>query len=391
MFLDCTLCDGGYYNSWDFPESVIQEYLQAMQATGVDIVELGLRSLKNVGFSGACAYSTDAFLRSLAIPQTLTLSVMINASELCGATPLAEVLQQLFPLPASESPVDLVRVACHVQEFAQALPAATWLQRRGYRVGFNLMQVAHCSQAEVKALARQACEYPIEVLYFADSMGGMRPQQVAQTIAWLRTEWRGALGIHTHDNMGLALSNTLRALDEGVTWVDATVTGMGRGPGNARTEELAIEMAERRAQSINLVPLMGLVRSYFRPLQHQCGWGTNPYYYLAGKYGIHPTYIQEMLSDKRYSEEDVLAVIERLKVEGGRKYSAQALDAARHFYLGELRGSWCPADVFMGRKVLLLGSGPGVAMHRTAIEAFINHYQPLVVSSHTKLIRYLSP
>lgn len=384
MFLDCTLRDGGYYNSWDFPEPVIQEYLQAMQASGVDIVELGLRSLKNVGFSGACAYSSDAYLRSLAIPQTLTVSVMINACELCGAAPLAEVLQQLFPLQASESPVDLVRVACHVHEFAQALPAANWLQRRGYRVGFNLMQVAHCSQAEVEALARQAREHPIEVLYFADSMGGMHPQRVAQTIAWLRTEWRGALGIHTHDNMGLALSNTLRALDEGVTWVDATVTGMGRGPGNARTEELAIEVAERRAQSINLVPLMGLVRSYFRPLQHQCGWGTNPYYYLAGKYGIHPTYIQEMLSDARYSEEDVLAVIEHLKVEGGRKYSAQTLDAARHFYQGEPSGNWYPAVVFAGREVLLLGTGPGVAKHRAAIETFIRKYRPLVVALNTQ-------
>ncbi len=108
------------------------------------------------------------------------------------------------------------------------------------------MQVADRTEDEIKALARQATAYPLDALYFADSMGSMNPDQTAQIIQWLRSEWSGALGIHTHDNLGLALSNTLRALDEGVTWVDSTVTGMGRGPGNARTEELAIELAEQR-------------------------------------------------------------------------------------------------------------------------------------------------
>lgn len=48
--LDCTLRDGGYYNPWDFPTDLINQYLEAMQAEGVDIVELGLRSMINNGF-----------------------------------------------------------------------------------------------------------------------------------------------------------------------------------------------------------------------------------------------------------------------------------------------------------------------------------------------------
>ena len=55
-----------------------------------------------------------------------------------------------------------------------------------------------------------------------------------------------ALGIHAHDNMCLGLVNTLRAHAKGVTWLDATVTGMGRGAGNTRTEDLVIELEEAR-------------------------------------------------------------------------------------------------------------------------------------------------
>lgn len=384
LVLDCTLRDGGYYNNWDFPIELIQDYLEAMQAAGVDVVELGLRSLKNSGFKGACAFTTDDFIRSLNVPCNLKVGVMINASELLAELPLESALIRMFAHDAGQSPVDLVRIACHVHEFTKALPAATWLKQRGYMVGFNLMQVAERSESEIKALAKAATDYQLDALYFADSMGSMKPEKTAQIVGWLRSEWAGALGIHTHDNLGLALSNTLRALDEGVTWIDATVTGMGRGPGNARTEELVIEIAERRGCPINMVPLMALIRSHFRPMQQQYGWGTNPYYYLAGKFGIHPTYVQEMLSDARYSEEDVLAVIEHLKSEGGKKYNSTTLDAARQFYQGKPKGTWCPAEIFADREVLLLGTGPGVAHHRAAIELFIRKSRPLVVALNTQ-------
>lgn len=383
-FLDCTLRDGGYYNAWDFSSELIHQYLDAMQAAGVDVVELGFRTLKNQGFNGPCAFTTDEFIRSLTIPAGLTIGVMVNGNELVGEVPQQEALERLFPNAAADSPVDLVRIACHVHEFEKALPAVTWLKERGYQVGFNLMQVADRTEDEVKALARLAKGYPMDVLYFADSMGSMSPDQAAQIIQWFRSAWTGPMGIHTHDNQGLALSNTLRALDEGVTWVDSTVTGMGRGPGNARTEELAIEIAERRGKPTNMVPLMVLLREHFKPMQARYGWGTNPYYFLAGKYGIHPTYIQEMLSDSRYSEEDVLAVIEHLRVEGGKKFSLNTLDAARHFYHGEPTGQWSPRERFAGRDVLLLGTGPGVARHRDALERYIRDHQPLVLALNTQ-------
>ncbi|MBF6617239.1 MAG: aldolase catalytic domain-containing protein [Candidimonas sp.] len=384
VFLDCTLRDGGYYNNWDFPEPIINQYLQAMAEAGVDYVELGLRSLQRTVFKGACAYTTDEFIRSLRLPECLQVGVMINASELIGELPQQEILQALFPNDAQHSPVRLVRIASHVHEFSVALPAVNWLKQRGFKVGLNLMQIADRSEAEIKELASQAAPYEIDVLYFADSMGSMAPKQTAEIVGYLRTGWKGPLGIHTHDNLGLALSNTLCALDEGATWVDATVTGMGRGPGNARTEEVAIEIAERRERQINLIPLMQLIQQHFKPMQQKYGWGTNPYYYLAGKYGIHPSYVQQMQGDSRFSEEDVLAVINYLRKEGGKKFSLRTLDAARHFYHGEAKGTWSPEEAFCDRDVLILGTGPGVANHRNAIERYIEKYRPLVVALNTQ-------
>lgn len=382
--LDCTLRDGGYYNNWDFPLQVVSSYLESMAAAGVDIVELGMRSLINKGFKGASGYTTDTYLRQLDIPSSLQVAVMVNASEIVGSNNLEEVLSLLFPLKANESPVDIVRVACHVHEIEKALPASTWLKDRGYAVGFNLMQVADRSQQEVEALSKVASQYELDALYFADSMGSMNPEQCKDVISWLKSHWKGSLGIHTHDNMGLALSNTLTAIDNGVTWLDATVTGMGRGPGNARTEELVIEVGDRRDQTINLVPLMAVIREYFQPLKNEFGWGSNPYYYLTGKYGIHPTYIQEMLNDSRFNEEDILAAIDHLKVEGGKKFSFDALDATRHFFVGESKGSWAPVDLLEGRDVLILGAGPSAKEHSVALEEFVRKSKPVVIALNTQ-------
>ena len=382
--LDCTLRDGGYYNSWDFDKATIEQYLKAMSEISVDFVELGLRVFNKDGFKGACAYTTDSFIRTLKVPIGLKLGVMVNASDLIDHKDgVNGALSQLF-VPASESPVSLVRIACHIQEFEAALPGANWLKNQGYNVGFNLMQIADRNIDEIKNIASLANAYPLDVLYFADSMGSLTPEKTSDIIRIIRKVWKGPIGIHAHDNMGYALANSLRAIEESVTWVDSTVTGMGRGPGNTKTEYLAIELEAFRSVPCNITPLVKLIENYFKPLQNECGWGTNTFYYLAGKYGIHPTYIQEMISDSRYDEEDILAVIEHLKSEGGKKFNINTLEAARNFYSGEPTGTWNPVEAIYNREVVIIGTGPSVIKHKQAIEDYIRQKNPYVIALNTQ-------
>jgi len=383
--LDCTLRDGGYYNAWDFDVDLIESYLKAMVAIGADYVELGFRSFPKDEFLGGCAYTTDQFIRSLPVPAGLKLGVMVNASEVVNYPDgVVAALAQFFG-PAADSPVSLVRIPCHFYEFETTLEGCQWLKEQGYQVGINLMQIADRTLAEVEKASRLASRYDLDVLYFADSMGSMDPQQTSQIIQALRGSWTGELGIHTHNNMGRALANCLQAIEDGVTWLDGTVTGMGRGAGNVQTEYLAVELADLRPERpSNITPLMTLIREYFGPMQQECGWGPNTYYYLAGKHGIHPTYIQSMLQDVRYTDEDVLAAIDHLKESGGKKFSLNTLDASRHFYVGEPIGTWSPASLIAGREVLILGTGPGVARHQMAIKDYIRRCQPIVIALNTQ-------
>ena len=83
----------------------------------------------------------------------------------------------------------------------------------------------------------------------------------------LRSHWKGELGIHTHNNLGKAISNSISAIENGVTWVDSTVTGMGRGPGNSETEYLLIEMAKFSNKKYNLLPITKIIKKHFEQLK----------------------------------------------------------------------------------------------------------------------------
>lgn len=230
VHIDCTLRDGGYYNNWDFSVPMINDYIQAMAASNVHFVELGFRSFDSVGFKGACAFTTDEFINDLVIPENLCVGVMVNASELIQHNSgCVEAAKSLFK-PSCESPVDLVRIACHIHEFEEAIKACTWLKSVGYKVGINLMQIADRSDEEICSVGKIASMSDVDVLYFADSLGSMDPEQTTNIVRTLKTNWSGELGIHTHDNLGMAVVNTMSAINEGVTWIDSTVTGMGRGP-----------------------------------------------------------------------------------------------------------------------------------------------------------------
>jgi 4-hydroxy 2-oxovalerate aldolase len=308
---------------------------------------------------------------------------MMNASELVfhPLGPIAAV-DKLF-VKAENSPVSLVRFACHFHEFEAILPVCAHLKKNGYQVGINLMQVADRSKVEIENIGKLANNYPLDVLYFADSLGSLNPDQVAAIVSMLRLHWSGDLGVHTHDNMGSAVANTFRAVDEGVSWIDSTVTGMGRGPGNAQTEYVLLEMARRNGQLFNLTPLLSLIRRRFGPMREKCGWGSNPFYYLAGQYGIHPTYVQEMLSDPRFDESEILFVLEHLRSVGGKKYNPRIMDDGRQIYGSNGAGTWEPTTLLSSREVLIIGAGESTVKHRIAIEQAIKERNLFVIALNT--------
>jgi 4-hydroxy 2-oxovalerate aldolase len=374
--LDCTLRDGGYYNNWEFSENLVNEYLNVISLINIEYCEIGFRSLQKSFFRGAHWYSTDNYLESLKIPKKLKIAVMINASEFYKLNDLKKNLNKIFK-KKKNSVVSLVRIAAHFSELNIAIRIAKILNQLGYKIAINVMQASNLSKEDVNIIANISKKVKFEVLYFADSLGSMLPAQIFSLYQDARKTWKGALGIHAHNNMNRAVINSLEAVKNDCTWVDSTICGMGRGPGNAETEYIVQELSYLKENE--LISLSKLIKNYFFPLKQKYQWGNNIFYYLSGKNRIHPTHIQEMLKNN-FNETEIIDALDELKKEKSKKFDSDLISSFYEKDLKYLDGSWSPINKLRNKNILILGSGIGIKNFKKEIVYFINKIKPIVIS-----------
>ena len=381
--LDCTLRDGGYYNNWDFDSEVVDAYLDAVSKAKIDFVELGLRNFPKQGFLGAYAYTTEAHLNTLELPVGPIYGVMVDAKTILeSGLSIENAVNKLF-VPSVESKIDLVRIAAHFHEVEKSGPIVKQLKKLGYIVGYNLMQAGGKPDDVIADKAREAKEWGcLDSLYFADSLGNMDSAEVKRIVNALRLEWDGPLGIHTHDNMSKGLDNTITALENGVTWVDSTITGMGRGAGNTQTEKLLATL-DNLSNKYNPKPIYELVIRHFEPMQKKYGWGSNLLYFLGAQNNVHPTYIQNLLSNTHYGTDEIVGAIDYLsKLESTASYNGAILNTALSFNENntEVSGSEAVKGLFNNKNILVVANGPSTSKYLSAVKLYIKQFKPVVVS-----------
>lgn len=376
--LDCTLRDGGYYTNWDFATSLVSDYLTAMAESGVDMVEMGLRNNPGKGFKGASFYTTDEYLNTLELPNGPAYGVMVDAKTILqSGKPVAATVDGLFR-KASSTKLNFVRVACHFHEVSDAEEIVKSLKKLGYQVFVNLMQITERSTQEILHITERIAKWSeLDGLYFADSLGSMGPMDVSEMTNIIRTHWNGPLGIHAHNNMGQALLNGFAGMDSGLTLIDATVTGMGRGAGNAETELLIAEMEIRGSQRYKVSPLVTLIFKYFEDMKAEYGWGQSLPYYLAARYKIHPTYVQEIFSSESYGTAEKLAALVNMPSHSGSvSYDGDTLKSmlrtptlTRNVSSKKLR-ILQSLNLKETKKALIIANGPSSTKYSDAIKLF---------------------
>lgn len=360
--LDCTLRDGGYYNDWDFSEDLVSSYLSAMNTLPVTHIELGFRFAKNANHQGPWAYTPAELIRRLKTTPKAKIGVMINASEFARETAGLD-LDRLFP---EQDPIHFVRVASHLEEAEKAVWLCTLLREKGYEVGINLMQVSEASESQLDVFLDLVTTSEVDFVYFADSLGALNPEESKRLATKFSSALQIPVGIHAHDNLGNALHNSLSALDGGVTMVDATVLGMGRGAGNTSTENLTLELDDLDQPGVSpdgLSVLNEFIATFMEPLRRKYSWGPSLPYRLAARWRIHPTYVQNLL-EEGISGQELVRTLTALRSRQARRYDVALLARAlpeievEAGFAIELEPRLTPELMSrLNRPVLIVGSG----------------------------------
>ncbi|MAU83139.1 MAG: 4-hydroxy-2-oxovalerate aldolase [Gordonia sp.] len=158
---------------------------------------------------------------------------------------------------AIDAGIRTVRVAVHCTEADCAQQPVEWAKSKGLTVMCFLM-MSH--KLEPEPLAEQAAKldsYGADVVYVVDSAGAMVPQQAGARVAALRSAINAHIGFHAHNNLGVGIANALTAAENGATYIDGSLRGLGASAGNAQTEVLAA--AFERAGWCTDVDLFGLI------------------------------------------------------------------------------------------------------------------------------------
>lgn len=386
--LDCTLRDGGYYNDWDFSQDLAKDLLLGLDAAGVDIVELGYRSRAASGFYGLFRYCDESLLRPLLPPAPRAeYAFMLDAKEFARDASHADVDSMRKAIsPASESLFKWCRVATHPPTIEAAREQVELLKEWGYRVALNIMGISKLEGDALSGAIERANTPAMDVLYLADSYGSLTPETTLAKIHAMRAAFDGPIGVHMHENEGLALANTIAAIEDGVDYVDATLAGMGRGAGNLRLEQLLLTMFFRFGrEELRPAAVLPALRRHMLPLQAQYGWGWDFSYMLSGLVEIHPTYCQQLKTGARYTLEDVAAILQDIPADKRGKYSETELLAAVGRYAERKRTSDGEVDVKetyeppQSETVLIVANGPHLHNHQDALRRFIELHRPLVI------------
>ena len=126
----------------------------------------------------------------------------------------------------------------------------------------------------------------VPIIYIVDSFGSMYSENIQHLVQKYKKALPDkTLGIHAHNNMQLAMSNTISAIIENCNMLDATLLGMGRGAGNCPIEIL---IAFLKNPKYRILPLLDVIQNRIHPLQKDIDWGYHIPYLITGALNEHP-------------------------------------------------------------------------------------------------------
>jgi 4-hydroxy 2-oxovalerate aldolase len=353
--LDCSIRDGGYYTNWDFDQKLINTYLNAFNYLPVEYLEVGYRSKPIKGYLGKYFYCPISVLQDLKKKSNKKLVIILNEKDV-RADDAEELLNPV------KQYITMVRMAIDPKNFSRAIDLAKKVKELGFEVAFNVMYMSTWKDKKDFLELIPQVEGIADYFYMVDSFGGVYPQDVKETISLVRSKTNVKLGFHGHNNLEMALANTLVAIDEGVDIVDATITGMGRGAGNLKTELLLTTLQSKNKLEFDYNELSKVVDE-FSKLQNEYHWGTNLPYMVSGANSLPQKQVMEWVSKRFYSFNSIIRALNNQSQGKDDNISLPQLETDKNQY----------------SRALIVGGGPSPVEHSQAISTFLKQNPDIIV------------
>ena len=313
--IDSTLRDGSHAISHQYEAEEVIAIVRGLDAAGVQVIEIahgdGLGgSSFNYGFSKvdekeliarACDEANNSTIACLLLP----------------GIGLADDLRDV-----KELGVGMARIATHCTEADISEQHIKTAKELGMEtIGFMMM--AHMNSPE--GLVEQALlmqSYGADAIYIADSAGAMTTEDVRRRVNALVSALEVPVGVHAHNNLSMAVANSIAAYEEGASNLDGTSAGLGAGAGNCPTEILAAVSNKYGIQrGVDALKLMDVAEEVVRPMmpRQQVIDRAGLILGYAGVYGSFLLHAQRAAERYNVSQAEILMELGRRQVVGGQE------------------------------------------------------------------------
>ncbi|MEI7474774.1 MAG: 6-hydroxymethylpterin diphosphokinase MptE-like protein [bacterium] len=387
--IDCTIRDGGHLNKWNFdPLCVKTSYFAALNS-GVQYFEIGYRYPETITGLGNFAYCTDEFLTSIfKASKKCKLTVMIDAGK-CNSSQFKECKE-------TNTPIMAVRVAAYPYEIEKAIKTVEELKEKGYEVFLNIMAYSELEADHFEILKNWQNKNILESINFADSFGSFIPTDIPALVKKLKDVGYEKIGFHSHNNLQMAFANSLRAIEEGASFIDASIFGMGRGSGNLPIEIILGYLEKNGNARYNTVAYIDVIERFYLEIFKQLNWGYKLQSLIGGLKNIHPYYVDDLFKKNIYTIDEIWTASDLIKENCPISYSSNKMNEI----LNEMFFNPSPepqiicqnitekfqiipsqdafknnnldvANKHKGKPFLIIASGPSILTHKDNIDNFI--------------------
>lgn len=283
--LDCTLRDGGLTNDFYFTDEFVRDLYLANLKAGVDYMEFGYKASKelfDVKKFGKWKFCDDKDIREIVGDNKTDMKISVMAD--VGRCDYKKDI-----LPKKDSPIDMIRVATYINTIPAAIDMIEDAKKKGYEVSCNIMAISKASEVDLDAALEMLGQSNVDIIYLVDSYGSLYPEQIirlSEKYVAIGEKYNKKIGIHAHNNQQLAFANTIEAIINGVSYLDATVSSLGRGAGNCPSELLLGFLKNPR---YNIMPILIFIEKHINKLREEgVKWGYDVPYLLTGILNQHP-------------------------------------------------------------------------------------------------------
>ncbi|NLP51565.1 4-hydroxy-2-oxovalerate aldolase [Bacillus sp. RO1] len=216
----------------------------------------------------------------------------------------------------------IARIATHVTEADVSKQHISFAKELGLEaVGFLMMS----HMAPTEKLLEQASlmeSYGADVVYVVDSAGALLPHQVKERVHCLRNSLDIPIGFHAHNNLSLAVANSLVAIEQGATRIDGSIRCLGAGAGNTQTEVLVSVLDRLDIQTgIDVYKMMDVAEEIVAPILQKPQEITREGLLLgyAGVYSSFLVHANKAAKQFNVDAKDILIELGKRKVVGGQE------------------------------------------------------------------------